>query len=636
MALPNYSPSGTILLGCVPWDSSYSNVRLYSSVSDQYTDIASMMTITTSDYVYIGRNRTLKVSVHADRLYHVNYCAYRNESLTDGWIYCFVTDVAYINDQTTELTLETDIFQTYLYGTDWTIPPCFIERMTVPSEDYKYLITSELDIPLITHATDESHRRFGYGGLVIMTAAYPDENNGVIDTVFNPNGYLGVPARNIMYRGCYMGSNYYYCHNLSAAQFLLDALNKAGSIESVTGIFTLPDFTNFLPPQFSQWDTGNDQWSEVTADTSHSGFFYTGATITQTNDTMPDTYSSIQGATTAPARGSTVGTYTPKNKKLLYYPYTKLLMTDYDGSTYEYRYDLFPGIDSASQQPQFRIKYIVNPRCEALVYPTTYAGASDNLDYGFVTKAGAMGSFSNNQYQTFLGQHGGAIVLGALSTALMFVPGGLALSTGAKELKAASGAMDAALNKVNSATTNASMQTAMRQFGRAEAANAKALSTYDMGANMLLGAGMAAGQQGISLGQQISVAGHQPTVQKGNADYSLMFQSNMQGVHFYRMQVIESQAMQIDEYFTMFGYSVERVESPDITSRPYFNYLKTVGATAKSYNTVPSAGTPHSRGRGCPSDVLAVINARLDSGCTFWHTTTDFGDYSKNNALNWS
>ena len=143
MALPNYSPSGKILFGSVPWDSGYSNVRLYTSLEEQYNDIATRMTLSSDNYTYIGRNRRLKVAIEADRLYHCNYCMYRNESLTDGYIYCFVSDVKYINDHTSEITLDTDVFQTDLYGVDWQIPACFIERETTPSEDSKYMYSQE-------------------------------------------------------------------------------------------------------------------------------------------------------------------------------------------------------------------------------------------------------------------------------------------------------------------------------------------------------------------------------------------------------------------------------------------------------------------------------------------------------------
>ena len=148
MSLPNYSPQGIIRLGCVPWNSSYTHIRYYGSLDEQLSDIASMCTIATMDYVYIGRNRTIKVDMEADRLYHVNYMMYRNPSITNRWIYCFITDVKYINDHTTELAIETDIFQTYLYGVDWTLPACMIERAHSATESERLMVTPEPDFPL--------------------------------------------------------------------------------------------------------------------------------------------------------------------------------------------------------------------------------------------------------------------------------------------------------------------------------------------------------------------------------------------------------------------------------------------------------------------------------------------------------
>ena len=613
MALPNYSPQGTILLGCVPWDNSYKNVRLYSDTTEQHNDISSLMTITSSDYVYVARERRLKVSIHADRLYHINYCAYRNASLTSGWIYCFVTGVTYVNDQTTELTLETDVFQTYLYGTDWTLPACFIERKTVSHESEKYMLTPEDDISLIYRVTDAYDRWFEPAAVVILTTEAPVQNTSLQDAVLNPQGYYGLPAPSVMWKGAPMGANYWlipYANTGTATQDsiteFLEGITKAGAIESVVSIFTVPNVIYDIPSLFKAPYDG--EWEE---ETSLPAMFAASEN--------PDSYTEHQGVVAAPARGNRVDGYTPKNKKLLYWPYTYLELTDYNGSKYQYRYELF-GETDGSPNLKFRMKYVINPACEIMIYPESYQGRMWDMDFGIVTKCGAIGGWSNNQFQTWLGQHGVSLAIDVGMTAVGFVAGAGLLAQGARAAR---------VGAVRGGTAAAVAGNASRGVSGALAAESSTASAQ--GKMALAGAALSA----LNTAKQVSVMSKQPEVNRGVTDFSLMFQTGMQGFHLNKMQVKSELAEQIDEYFSMFGYNVGRVETVNINGRPYWDYVKTVGAAAKSYNVAATSSAPHSRGRGCPSDALALINSALDGGCTFWHTTTNFGDYSQDNSIEW-
>lgn len=599
MALPNYSPQGTILLGCVPWDNSYRNVRLYGSVGDQHTDIANRMTISTNDYVYVARNRRLKVSVHADRLYHINYCAFQNASLGSGWIYCFVTDVMYVNDQTTELTIETDVFQTYLYGTDWTLPPCFVERMSVASEDDKYMYTAEPDFNLVQKPYDVKQKLFSPGGFVIMTCEYPDQNDSLIETIINPTGFYGKPSPVKVLRGTVQGCGYYYIPTLGSPddelQNFLNGLTLAGAIDSVVAIFTVPSFASY----------------------KQQGWINTGAS--------PDTPLEAQDTFNASPRvgylGSSVNHYTPRNRKLLYYPYTRLVVSDYNGNEGEYRFEWF-GYAEGAGIPIFNIKYAINPACQAIVVPNTYMNNAGFFSGQHITvNCGSQGSWSNNMYQTWLAQNAGKLAITGAAALVAGVAGGATMGTAAREISKA--------NEFTRAARARGVQlTAAQQEGVAGAL-ANGEQTMKVGRQALAGSAMYAGSQATNLMYQAK----QPTVQRGTTDYSLMFQTGVQGVFSARMQVIPEQAEYIDRFFDRFGYSVGAVETVDLNSRPYWNYVKTVDAAATSYNAATTETVPHSRGRGCPSDALAVINAALDGGCTFWHTTNSFGNFSLDNSI---
>ena len=583
MALPNYAPTGTILFGSVPWDNSYTNVRLYTSLSQQYEDIASLMTEQSSGYTYVARNRRLKVSIEADRLYHCNYCMYKNASLTDGYLYCFVSDVQYVNDHTSEVTLETDVFQTYLYGIDWTIPTCFIERETVPSEDTKYLLTNEPDFPLIYTLDGVTGLTFRTGAVIVQTASEAEENEDFIEDFINPTGYYAKVVPPSMYKGMITGASLFGCkidslqpNWFSVAEFL-GGLNAAGSVESVTSVFSVPTFVASangivgdeivqIPPRAQQ---------DVMAD------------VTETFE--------------APARGTSIDGYTPRNSKLLYYPYNFLRLTDYQGSVSELRYELMGN-------NVINIKAPITPTCKAFVYPDEYQGES-GYSAGIVVACGSLGSWCNNQYQTWLAQNAANIAITVSNEVIAGVAGAVTVGGASSTLALTAQMANAAHLDPNFAKQAEHQRTA--------------------GMASIAGAGYALENQ---LGQ-IYTASKQPQLTRGDASVDMEYASGMQGVWTQRVVCKAEIAQQIDMFFDKWGYAVERIEAVDITSRQTWNYVKTQGAAPRSANVGAGGTAPFTRGRGTPADALDVIRRAFDSGATFWHTTGNFGDYSQANGV---
>lgn len=580
MGIPNYSPDGTIMFGSVPWGSDYSNVRLYGSLSEQYSDISSMMTVKSDNYTYIGRNRQIKVAIPADRLYHCNYCMYRNNTITDGYIYCFITDVEYINDNTAQISIETDVFNTYLYGVDWTVPPCFIERATVSSEDERYMFTPEPDFPLTYKAVDTTDTWFEVGGYVIMSGSEPTETAPDLVSSLNPNGYFSKPAPVQPYKGIPNGNTLYYCPadggGIDMMQTFLQSLAYAGATDAVTAIFAVPSFAK-LP---------------------HSGF-----QLDKTTQDSPEFNTRIM---LSPERGSELDGYTPKNKKMLYYPYNFCRLTDYNGSSSDLRFELWKGAGPGG----IGLNYSVSPTCQAFAYPIAYAGGgSQALQYGIVTACGALGSWNNNAYETWLGQNGGTIALTIATAAIGAAAGTATIGSAARLLKEAAILKNAGFPKF------------------------AGMARWDAQKSMMAAGVAGAATVGATQMPQVLSASRLPSISRGQIDLNSMFAMGRQGVHAVRMCVISEIAEQIDEFFNLFGYAVERIENVNISSRPSWNYVKTGDCAPKSFNAGSSSTAPFSRGRGTPAYALGIIKSAFDGGVTFWHTTSGFGNYSLNNSI---
>ena len=583
MALPNYSPSGKILFGSVPWDNSYAHVRLYSSLSEQQSDIASLMTRTTDNYVYVGRDRRLKVSLCADELYHCNYCMYRNESVTDGWIYCFVSNVTYVNDHTTAVTLETDVFNTYLYGVDWTVPACFIERETVPSESMDYLLTPEPDFPLVYTVDGSTGLTFRTGAVIVQTASQPQENESFIEAFLNPTGYYAESVLPNLYKGLMSGSSLFACRldtqlpNPKSVSEFLAGLNAAGSVESVTSVFSVPTFVA---------DANNINSSTITQ-----------MPPVPQQDVMADVTETFE----APEKGTSIDGYTPRNSKLLCYPYNFVRLMDHQGSVSELRYELMGN-------NVINIKAPITPTCRAFVYPDDYQGVT-GYAAGIVVACGSLGSWCNNQYQTWLAQNAANIALTVVGATVAGVTGAISVAGASSTLGLVSQMVGAAHLDPNAARNAEHQRTA--------------------GMASLAGAGYAAGNQLA----QVYAASKQPTLTRGDMSVDMQYTSGMQGVWTQRIVCKAEIAQKIDEFFDRWGYAVESIEQPNITSRPSWNYVKSQGCAAKSLNVTAGTTAPFSRGRGTPADALDVIRRAFDSGVTFWHTTANFGNFALSNGV---
>lgn len=579
MALTNYAPEGDIYFCSVPWSNDYSHVRLYSSINEQTSDIQGRVKYHTTGYVYTSYNRRLKVDIATENMYHVNYCMYKNSSFSGArWMYCFVNDVRYLNDNTTEVTLEIDVFQTYLCGVDWKIPSCFVERATVPSEDEAYLLTPEPDFALVTTIADQSELMFENGGYVIQSTDKATQGD-VVDFFLN-DGWTSEAAPYVIYKGLPLGSNYYYVSNGAGLKSFLQNINKAGAAGAITSIFAIPNFGNL--------------------GLSAGNFVLNDSTMEQQN-----TY---KATLAAPGKGSDLDGYTPKNKKLFYYPYNYCRISDFAGSYSELKYELWNG-----SSYNIVLKYAVSPTGDVICYPTSYLGITHNVEAGIVTTFGGLGSWSCDAYQTWLAQNTGTRALTHANTALNVASGVLNVVGAGKALKGAG-----KIAKVATGATKASEGVA----------SINAMSTASEHVSQALDSLQGAVQNEAQLWSQATNASHYPDQAAGQLEPSTMLMTGCQGLRAQRICVKAEIARNIDDFFTRWGYAVDRIVNVQtanwLSSRPTFNYLKTQGAMPVSQNYT---------GQGTPADALKIISQVFDAGVTFWHTTDNFGDFSVNNSL---
>lgn len=139
----------------------------------------------------------------------------------------------------------------------------------------------------------------------------------------------------------------------------------------------------------------------------------------------------------------------------------------------------------------------------------------------------------------------------------------------------------------------------------------------NIGAQNYVGAAMgAAGLAGSAI-SAIDQIGNREEHFGSNGDL-LRTRGRFSQLHFYELYPKKDQMQAIDNFFDMYGYSIKKHLNPAnyMRNRSMWNYVKT-----ENVNLSVNA----------PADYENEIKAAFNSGVTFWHDYSHFGDYSQSN-----
>lgn len=258
---------------------------------------------------------------------------------------------------------------------------------------------------------------------------------------------------------------------------------------------------------------------------------------------------------------------TIKNKKLLTYPYTMLEVSDNNGNTLQFAFEYFE-----NNIATFTLKGRRSPLVELCLYPDSYKGDNKSYDNqmfmsAFPTCAYATDYFKswyNNNYQQ--------------------IENGLITST-----------MSATVGAVTSIAS-----------GNIAGVATSAIS--------LIGKVMDAGTA-------INKATIQPNQIKGaySSGNINLCEANKKDFTFRIKTLMQADLVRIDNYFTMFGYAVNKLKLPNLSGRKNYNYIQIAGNIG--YGDVPSY-------------YMETINNACNKGVTIWHNHEYLGEYAIDNSIN--
>lgn len=255
----------------------------------------------------------------------------------------------------------------------------------------------------------------------------------------------------------------------------------------------------------------------------------------------------------------TLDGYKPKNLKLYTYPYN-FYQVSTSKSSNVYRYEFFD-----NHMPRFHVYVPATPPMQVSLRPFHYkgSGTSDLTNDTLVLDDYPFCSWNSDTFKAWLAQNAIPITAQVGSAA---VTAGLGFITGA-----------------------APLVVGVNIFG-------KASSLIQQGYRAAIAADTTRGN-----------------VNSGNADVSIGTKNFYCG----QVSVSKQYAKMIDDYFTRFGYATNGLKVPNRSSRPHWNYVKTVDATLTG---------------SLPADDMQKIVGIYNDGITFWKNGDEIGDYSLDNS----
>lgn len=126
------SPDTTLRILKCPLELDNKNQLTFNSKNAQLNYFNSLPFLEIDEISYQRKDGTIRFPGHIDTIIQYNYCMYQNSNYGNKWFFAFITDMKYLNDNVTEISISTDVYQTWQF--DLTFKKCFVEREHVSDD----------------------------------------------------------------------------------------------------------------------------------------------------------------------------------------------------------------------------------------------------------------------------------------------------------------------------------------------------------------------------------------------------------------------------------------------------------------------------------------------------------------------
>ena len=497
-----------------------------------------------SDYTYLRIENAIKVDDFIESIDTNNYLVLQNNN---KYYYYFITSMDYIDEQTTKIHIELDVMQTYFFDINYN--QTFVEREHVTDDTAgKHTIPEGLETgEYIAGETYYFADEDGMANNIVFQVVYNDELDTSLYT---------------QYGGIFSGCLYMVMDAGNAVKFIKH-MNLLTKDKYIVNIFMY--YGNIV---------GETEYHIIDITYGNIYFKIVPPSLLSTTDV------NLSLGLTKP---TTLGTYTPRNKKLLTRNYQYLLANNQGGSAKVYAFEEFTSNINFTRCSNISVGGSI------AYFPENYktdessqTTGGTNYNEGFMNAKFPTCCWTTDGYINWLTQSGidqktaeahKSNLIRAIGGVGMF---GIGLFTG-NPLLIAGGLGESIKASKDDLTLN---KEAM------EAKEEHSLAPLEI--------------QGFVGGGDV------------------MYGINRCMPKFTVMHIKEEYAKIIDKFFDQFGYQVNTLKVPSIHTRRYWNYLKT-----RSCNFTGDI----------PQQYMERIKRIFDTGITFWHDPSKILDYTQTNSI---
>ena len=556
------APQTDIYLLKVPLEINDINQLTFEDSQAQYNYFNSLPKIQAGDYSYQRKDGIIRYGGNFDEILNYNYVMYRNDAYSNKWFYAYITDIEYRSDNSAYISIKTDCWQTWQF--DITFRPSLIDREHT-NDDTVGANTLPESVELGEIITNGEVTNFGGGSdyctVVEVTQIENTGENATLTKEWASGTHDETPLLNGIDRGTIPLIVGFLSGTGNTASYVTHLYDLAGLGGSIVNVYMLPKSL-----------VGSYNELSLTATR--------GSSSDTIRVVVPETtFNTYNLGTSTFNRPSSLNNFTPKNNKLLTYPYCYFNISNNAGSSLPYHYEDF------SSNIEFKVEgtFGLSGSTKAIPINYKYINSSENaLDYSISGAKFPVCSWNSDSYTNWLTQN-------AVNIATEWKTAALATGIGA-----AGGAIRGGM--------------AGGLIGG------------------MVGAGVGLIENGGTL---ISTAREQmlarttanlvPDQVRGNLNAGDFVWAKYRSPFTYTPMCIKTEyARCIDEYFSQFGYKCNRVKTPNITGRRTWNYVKTVGCYIEG---------------NIPQSDMQEIKDIFDRGITLWHNPVQFGNYGADNDI---
>ena len=212
------------LLKC-PLEEDNKHQLTFANATAQYNYFNGLTHLTADNFTYQRKDSIIRYPEHIDNLLGYNYVMYQNEAYTNKWFYAFITNMEYVNDHMTNITIKTDCFQTWQF--DIVYKKSFIEREHV-NDDTVGNHTVPEQVETGEYVCNDKGYLYSAGNttyVVIGATKEPEEIGMQIDRYYN---------------GIFSGCQYLAFSETNGASNYLRAMDNLGIGDAVVNVFIAP------------------------------------------------------------------------------------------------------------------------------------------------------------------------------------------------------------------------------------------------------------------------------------------------------------------------------------------------------------------------------------------------------------